>query len=196
MLDLLLSKEAIAVIAVILTLIGYSQYIRTMVQGITTPHMFSWLIWASLTAIAFFAQISDNAGPGAWITGLSAAISFFIFFYAFFKGQRDITKSDCITFITACSAIPVWLITENPFWSVIMITIIDALGFYPTFRKSWNKPHEENLFHYFTAGLKFVLAVIAIDHYSVVTTLYPLSLVVMNFLFLTLVIIRRARLKA
>ena len=153
--------------------------------------MFSWLIWATLTAIAYFAQISDNAGAGSWITALTAAISFFIFFFAIFKGEKNITKGDWLTFIAALSAIPVWMITDNPLWSVIIITVIDALGFYPTVRKSWDKPEEENMFHYFMAGLKFVLAVMALDNFSIITALYPLSLVFMNFAFIALVFVRK-----
>lgn len=191
----LLTKEALAGIAIILTLVGYFQYFRTMFAGKTRPHMFSWIIWASLTAIAYFAQISDNAGAGSWVTALSAIICFFIAGFAFFYGEKNITRGDWITFIAALSAIPVWLITDTPLWSVLIVTVIDALGFYPTFRKSWNKPYEENMFHYSTASIKFILAVFALNHFSIITALYPLSLVVMNFVFVFLLIIRRAQLK-
>ncbi len=193
--DVLLSKESIAIVAVILTLVGYSQYFKNIFSGKTKPHAFSWLIWASLTGIAYFAQISDGAGPGAWVTGLTAVISFIIVGFALFKGENNITRSDWFTFIAALSAIPAWLITNDALLSVIIITAIDALGFYPTFRKSWMKPFEETAIHYFLAGVKFLLAVIALENYTVITVLYPFSLVVMNALFVMLLLIRRNALK-
>lgn len=195
MIETLLTKEMMAVIAIIITLIGYGQYFRSMFAGKTKPHMFSWLIWATLTAIAYFAQVTDNAGPGAWITALTAIISFIIVGFAFFKGEKNITRSDWITFIAAIISIPVWLITDNPLWAVIIITVIDALGFWPTFRKSWMKPYEETSIHYFMASLKFVLALIALDNFTVITALYPASLVFMNGAFLVLLFMRRRVIK-
>lgn len=195
MIELLLTKELLASIAVILTLVGYAQYFRNIFAGKTKPHMFSWIIWATLTAIAYFAQISDNAGPGAWVTGLTALISFIIVGLAFFKGEKTVTKSDWATFLAAASAIPVWLITDNPLWSVIIITVIDALGFYPTYRKSWMKPYEETAFHYVMAAIKFLLAVVALENFTVITALYPISLVIMNGVFVALLITRRTALK-
>ncbi len=186
-------KTTFAIIAIILTLIGYTEYCRSMLAGITKPHMFTWIIWASLTAIAFFAQISDSAG--AWITGLSATISFFIAGYAYFYGEKDITRSDWLVFISALSAIPIWMVTNNALYSVIIISIIDALAFYPTFRKSWMKPNEEAIIAYIMAFFKFTLALFALENVSATTALYPFSLVVMNAAFIILVVWRRKVLK-
>ncbi len=181
----------LASIAVIISLIGYYQYFKTMFAGKTKPHMFSWVIWAVLTAIAFFAQISDNAGAGSWITGLAAFLSFFIAGYAYFYGEKVITKGDWLTFLCAISAIPIWLITNDALLAVLIITVIDALGFYPTFRKSWNKPYEENITHSFLSAVKFILAVMALDNTSIITALYPISLIFMNLIFVAFVIWRR-----
>jgi len=46
---------------------GYAIYRRT-----TRPHLFSWLIWSVVTAIAAAGQFVAGAGPSAWCT---AAIS-------------------------------------------------------------------------------------------------------------------------
>jgi hypothetical protein len=191
MIELLLTKETIAIIAIIMTLVGYEQYMRNIFRGHTKPHMFSWIIWATLTAIAYFAQLTDNPGPGAWITGLTAAISFIIVALAYFKGEKDYTRSDWLTFLAGVAALPIWIITENALWAVIIVSLIDAAGFWPTFRKSWTKPHEETAFHYLMAGTKFILAIIALENYTWVTVLYPASLVFMNGAFLMLLFMRR-----
>jgi hypothetical protein len=185
----------LASFAIILTLIGYAQYFRSMFAGKTKPHMFSWIIWASLTAIAYFAQVSDGAGIGSWVTALTALISFYIAGYAYFYGEKETTKSDWATFIAGISAIPVWLLTDNPLYAVLLVTLIDALGFYPTFRKSWSKPDEETLVHYNLAGLKFLFACFALEHVSWITALYPASLIFMNWLFVIYVLLRRYQLK-
>ena len=184
-------KTILGIIAVIIALAGYVPYFRDIFRGKTKPHAFSWLVWASLTGIAFFGQIFDKGGAGAWVTGFTAVVSFAIFFLALKKGEKNITSSDKWSLFGAGVALVLWYLTSSPMGSVILITLIDALGFYPTFRKSYHKPHEETMLTFFLSGLKFVIAIIALQNYSVVTYLYPASLVLMNFIFVGLLIVRR-----
>lgn len=188
-------KVIIAVVSVLMTLMGYSFYFRDIFAGKTKPHAFSWLVWASLTAIAFAGQIYAGAGPGAWITGLTALISFVIFGLAITKGEKNITLSDKVNLIGAAVALAVWPFMNDPLLSIIIITVVDFLGFIPTIRKSYNKPYEETLVHYVFAGLKFVLAIFALENYSLTTWLYPASLVAANLLFVPMLIIRRRQIK-
>ena len=187
-----MEKEILSIIGIILAFISYAPYLWKLLQGKIKPHAFSWLIWGLLTAIGFVAQLSDNAGPGAWITGISAAISVLIAIISYIKREHDsITKTDWLILTVSISAIPLWIITENPLWSVILVTLIDTIGFYPSFRKAYSRPDEELAFSFFIGGLKHLFSVFALAHYSVITTLYPASLVIMNFLYVSLVLIRR-----
>jgi hypothetical protein len=161
--------------------------------GKTKPHAYSWLVWGLLTAIAFVGQLSGNGGPGSYVTGATAVISLGIFFLALTRGEKNITRSDKVNLAAALLAIVPWVLTNNLVFSVILISIIDFLGFIPTIRKSWHKPYEETLIHYALAGLKFVLAIIALDNYSVITWLYPATIVVANTSFVILLIVRRSK---
>ena len=78
----------------------------------------------------------------------------------------------------------------------MLITVIDALGFVPTFRKSYSRPFEETAVTYAISGLKFVVAILALENLSLVTWLYPASLVLMNGLFVGMVLTRRRQLSA
>jgi hypothetical protein len=111
------------------------------------------------------------------------------------RGEKNITRSDRLNLVGAGLALVLWFVTSGPLLSVILITIVDFLGFMPTIRKSYNKPHEETLIHYVLAGLKFVLAIIALDNYTVVTWLYPASLVVANLAFVFMLVVRRRKLE-
>ena len=184
-------KLTLALIAIGMTLVGYSFYFRDIFAHKTKPHAYSWLVWALLTAIAFFGQLHDNGGAGAWVTGVTAAISFIIFFLAIKQGEKNVTRSDKINLAAALLAIVPWLLIGDPLFSVILITIIDFLGFLPTIRKSWHKPYEETLIHYVLAGLKFVLAIMALETYTLTTWLYPASLVAANLFFVIMLITRR-----
>lgn len=180
--------------SIIMTLVGYFYYFKDIFAGKTKPHAFSWLVWAALTSIAFAGQLADNGGPGAYVTAVTATISYIVFFLALKKGEKNITTSDKLNLLGAAFALGLWFFTSDPLWSVILITIVDFLGFLPTIRKSYHKPHEETLISYVLAGLKFVLAIIALENYSLVTWLYPASLVAANLLFVVMLIVRRKKL--
>lgn len=109
--------------------------------------------------------------------------------------MKNITTSDKWNLVGAAIALGLWFITSNPLWSVILITIVDFLGFVPTIRKSYMKPHEETLIHYVLAGLKFVLAIAALDSYNLTTWLYPASLVAANLLFVVMLVARRRKIE-
>ena len=189
-------KISLAIIAIGMTLVGYFYYFRDIFAGKTKPHAFTWLVWASLTAIGFAGQISDNGGAGAYITGVTAFISFIIFFLALFRGEKEVSRSDWLSLGGAAAALLLWLLTNDPLLAIILITLVDFLGFVPTIRKSIHKPHEETLISYVLAGLKFVLAIIALDNYTVITVLYPASLVFANLLFVSLLISKRRKILA
>jgi hypothetical protein len=184
-------KTVVGVIAVIVAFVSYIPYFKNLLSGKTKPHAFSWLVWGILNAIAFSGQIHDKGGAGAWSVGLTATVMFVIFAISLRKGEKDIRPFDWFCLVGAVVSLIPWLLTKDPLISVILITVIDALGFLPTVRKSFNKPHQETLITFAMSTVKYSLVVIALQHYSLVTTLFPLSLVIMNGLFVAMLIIRR-----
>ena len=187
-------KEALVVVGVVITFIAYIPYFRDIFDGKTKPHAFTWLIWSLLTAIAFSAQVSDGGGIGSVILGITAVISFIIFLIALKVGKKNIVKVDWIFLFGSLLALVIWFLTEDPFWSVILITIIDAVAFAPTFRKAYIDPYTETLSTFLLSAIKFIFAIAALEAYTTVTVLYPLSLVFANGLFVLLLIIRRKQL--
>lgn len=184
-------KELLGTIAVALTFAGYIPYIRDTIKHKTTPHVFTWFIWGLVTAIAFALQISHQAGPGAYTTLAAAIVCFIIFGFGVRQGNRNITKSDTIFFILSLLALVIWLFAKQPVLSVILLSTIDMLGFIPTIRKSWHKPNEETLISYLTNTLRFGLALLALDHYTIITTLYPATWIIANGTFSVFLIARR-----
>jgi hypothetical protein len=188
-------KEIFVVIGVCLTILGYVPYFRDIFAGKTKPHAFTWLIWSALTAIAFFAQLSDGGGAGSTVLGLTAFVSFIIFIIALKVGRKNIALIDWVFLAGAIVSMAVWGLTDDPLWSVVLITVIDAVAFAPTFRKSYKDPYSETLVTYLFSGIKFIFAILALNNYSVTTVLYPLSLVLANGLFVWMLLVRRKTVK-
>jgi hypothetical protein len=150
------------------------------------------LLWGLLTAIAFAAQIADGAGAGSWITGVTAVVSLGVAGGAWYQSRlANVVRADWYFFFAAIAAIPLWLLTKTPLYSVVLVTVIDALAYVPTFRKSWHWPEQESVFTFVLGSLKFLLAIAALPEQTVISSLYPWSLVCTNGAFVTMTLFRR-----
>ncbi len=188
-------KTILGSVAVIVGMVGYFPYIRNVIKGTTKPHAFSWLIWGVLETVAFFAQIAKGADAGAWTTGFSAVIALGIAAAAFSKRENKITILDWVVLCGAILGITLWRVTSNPLLAVVCVTVADALGFVPTFRKAYNKPEEETLVEYVCSVLKWIIAVPALGALNLTTWLYPVSLIVSNGSFVIFSLIRRNKIR-
>lgn len=188
-------KEFIGAIAVILTFAGYIPYIKDTLKGKTRPHIYSWFIWSLVTTIAFALQVSDKAGPGSLVTLSAAIVCFLIFLLGFRQGNKDITRLDTLFFILSLVSIFIWLFAKQPIISVILVSSVDMFSFLPTIRKSWNKPRTETLSSYIINTFRFALAIIALNRYTLVSSLYPITWVLANGFFSVFLIVRRRSVK-
>ncbi len=186
-------KIIISAIAVILTFVGYFGYIRDIVKGKTKPHVFSWLIWSIITGIIYALQVSAGAGPGSWVTLTLTVILLSVFFLSLKNGSKNIKKIDVVFLILALGALPLWLVVKQPVLSIILLSMIDMLGFLPTIRKSWNDPYSETLSLYVITTFRHGLTIFALAQYNIVTWLFPASWVVANALFSLMLFMRRKK---
>jgi len=184
-------KTGIAVVAVALTFAGYVPYLRDTLRGRTRPHVYTWLVWGVVTLLAFALQSSDHPGPGALVTLAAGLICLLVFALALKDGRRDITAADTVFLLAAAAALGLWALASQPVVAVVLLSSVDLLGFAPTIRKSWHAPDSETLSTYVTNVPRFVLALAALQHYSVVTSLYPLTWLLANGAFAALLVLRR-----
>jgi hypothetical protein len=189
-------KEIIALIVIAIVCANTYVYTRAILRKEIRPHVFTWVIWCLTQVIGASAQWTKGAGAGTWpmffgslICLLTAGLSLF------YHGERNITRSDWAAFIATLVAIPIWLATDNPLSASLLVSAIDAVGMYPTFRKSWRKPYEENIFLFATATLNFALVVCAVESYSLTTTIYPASMILTHGALTAMLIWRRAAMR-
>lgn len=187
-------KEILGLLSVALMCAGFGFYFRDILRKRIKPHAFSWVVWGLLAAIAFLAQRSGAAGAGSWAMGTSAAACFVIAGFAAVRGEKDIKKSDVLAFVAALAAIPIWYFTGDPLWAVVLVSMIEVLAFYPTFRKSFHKPREETSLIYSLDVVNYTLALCALENYSMANLLYPLVIVMTNSAFVAMLLWRRSAL--
>lgn len=183
----------LTVLGIILSANNYYYYISRTLKGEVKPHLFSWGIWAALCLIAFAAQWSEDAGPGMWQTAFWALGLSFITILAFLKGDRNYTRSDWLCLAFSLLAIPLWVFTKTPLWSVLLITLIDCVASIPTFRKAWAKPHEESSRTFAMAGVICALSLVSLEVFNVITSFYVFTITLLNFLLAFMILYRRKR---
>jgi len=169
-------------------------YIYSIFKKGVKPHLFTWLTWSLITAIAAAGQYVGGAGFGflvvAWYSFATGVIALLSLKY----GEKHITKSDYIALGFCLVAIVLWQLTKTPLYSVIIVSIIDIVAIYPTLRKSFSKPMEENLFSFLLFGSTTALSLLALSEYNILTLLYPITIIFADLLIAGMLIIRRKQL--
>ena len=185
-------KPVLSALAIGLTFVAYVPYVRDIIKGSTKPHVFSWITWGSTTIIAFFAQVQAHGGIGAWPIGVSGSITLLVAALAYARrADVGITKLDWVFFVAAMSSLPIWYLTSNPVWAVVVLTCVDILGFGPTIRKIRDQPHSESGAFYGGFALRNALVVMALEEYSWATVLFPAGVGTVCFLVTVFIMVRR-----
>jgi hypothetical protein len=166
-------------------------YIAALWKRQAKPHAFSWTLWSLINAIVCAAQVHSGAGAGAWSTATTAIVNGGIAIYAFRNGEKNVTRSDWAFFLSALAALPLWIATKDPMWSVILVCVIDTFGFFPTVRKSWHRPYEEVLMTFVLGEIGFFFSILALENYSLTNWLYPGVVLATNSAFIVTLLYRR-----
>lgn len=186
-------KEWIAFLVGIIACINMAEYVRVIVKRQIKAHAFSWIIWGFTQLIAGAAQLAKGGGAGAVVMIFGALPCFVIALLAmFYYGERNVTRGDSVAFVAALAAIPLWIITKNPLWAALLVTLIDLIGgFFPTIRKSWDNPHEESIFLFAIGTAAYALVIFALESYSFTTVIYPATMVIVEGALSIMLIMRR-----
>ena len=185
-------KEFLSTIAIVITFVAFVPYIRAILSDKIRPHVFSWIIWGTTTFVVFLAQLEGKGGIGAWPIGVSGCITIFIAFLAYLKrADITITKTDWLFLVSALSSLPLWYLTSDPLWAVIILTIVDVLGFGPTVRKVYSFPHSESLLFFALFAVRNLIVIVALETQSVTTILFPTVIAAACVLLIGMAMYRR-----
>ena len=188
------NAQIITIICVLISAINFAYYIFTVFKKGVKPHLFTWLIWSVITAIAAMGQYVGGAGFACLVLAWYSLSTGSIAVLALFRGEKHIARSDYISLTFCFIALIVWQLTETPLYSVIIISIIDFVAIYPTIRKSYHKPNEENLFSFMIFGSTTALSLFALNEYNILTLLYPITIIIADYSLVLVLLIRRKQL--
>ncbi|MBI1214418.1 MAG: hypothetical protein GC185_01205 [Alphaproteobacteria bacterium] len=184
-------KPLFGILGVVLVMGSMVPYARAMWHKTVKPHAFSWFLWGMINTVVCAAQVVSHGGAGAWTSAAAGFFNFTIAVYALKHGEKNITRSDWVIFLSALCALPLWVVTKDPLWSVVLLSVTDMMGFFPTIRKSWHEPHGEVLTTFAVGALGFIFAILALDDMSFVNYCYPATVLTLNVVFTVILLTRR-----
>ncbi len=185
-------RELASASAMVLTLTAFYPYIAGILRRTIRPHVFSWVIWGLATLVVFFAQLQAGGGIGAWPIGLSAGLTILVAVLAWLRrADVTITRLDWCFLIAALLSLPLWYLTTDPLWTVMVLTVVDALGFGPTFRKVYADPRSESSLFYGVFMLRNLLVIVALESRSATTVFFPAAIATACLALIVLMLWRR-----
>lgn len=152
------------------------------------PHPFSWFLWAVLGLVTLITYIGVGAKETIPLAILNFIGPLFIFFFTikYWKGKFPAFDYVCLAF--SLVAIIVYILFHNAAIALTINLIGDVLAALPTIRKTYQDPSSENLstWAFFTLGA--VISLFAIKDFTYGVLIFPLYLVVYEFIMCVLIL--------
>lgn len=189
-------KLIFAIISSAILIIGFIPYFKDIFLNKTKPHLYTWLIWVITQGTATVAAWYGGGKFGVMGLAIGTLLVVSIFLLSFKYGTKDIRKTDTFFLITALLAILVWWQLKNPYLSVFMVSAIDGLGYFPTYRKSFSDPWSETLSFWLMMALLSVFALLALDKYNFLTVAYLATIGVADIILFIECAVRRLIIKS
>jgi hypothetical protein len=167
--------------AIALTLVILVPYLVLTWLGRVRPHVISWVIWGLATVLAGCGQWTAGAGWGAAPIAVSGTLTCLVAICAWLRRHRNLTDASVSRFDLACLAIvlatvPLWMALGDPLWSILIVTIIDLIGFGPTLRRIRHDPQADSPWLFAALATRNGLVVIGVDQIHLATVVFPASI--------------------
>ncbi len=179
-------REILWTIAIIMTIYSNFLYFRSIFQGKTKPHLYSYIIWSILMGIAFIWQYTDNWWPWSWSTWLGAIAATAITLLSIKYWTKNINKFDTILLFWALLSIWLYLFIQDLRYTILFVIVIDLVWYIPTIRKIKDEPYSEDSATWIIMTIKFIIGILALEHFSFLTYWYLLALTIWNIIFLAI----------
>jgi hypothetical protein len=184
-------RDALGALSVAMALLACGVYIWQTVVSQIRPHPLSWFLFGILSVTGYWVQRDQGAKAGSWVLLAMSIICFILAVVSFMRGERHFSKAEWAFLIAGCVVFAIYLFTKEPNIAAVLTTLVDMLGYGPTFARGWRQPRKDSVTSYALNGAKFVPSLLAMQPVSVATCFYPATLLVLNTAVALMLVIRR-----
>jgi hypothetical protein len=184
-------RSALGALSVAMAFVAFAIYGWQTVAGEVRPHPLSWSLFGVLSGIGYWVQRDEGAHAGSWVLLAMIVFCFLLAAVGFARGERRFPRREWAFLGAASLVLVVYLLTKEPTLAAVLITIIDALGYGPTFSRGWSHPMKDSATSFAINGAKFAPSLLAMQPVSIATCLYPATLLCLNFAVTIMLMLRR-----
>lgn len=184
-------RNAIALLAGIISFASALPYIYDTAKGKTHPNVVTWFTWTLLNLINTVVAINADAAQTAIFTGFSGLATGTIAVMGLRNGVKKYTPFDVACQVVALLGIVLWRLTDNPSLAVGIALGVDITGALPTLRHAWIAPFAETWQSFAIGGVAALLTLISISNYNFVSLAFPVWIGINCALLVGIILTRR-----
>jgi len=140
-------------------------------------------------------MFSIGAGLGVVSISIGAILCGFVFILSLKYGTHNIKTFDVVCLVGSLIAIIFYFFLHSPILSILIITLVDFVGFLPTMRKAYEEPQTETISSYALSSFSSILALFAFSVFTFSNSIYLISLIITNATCAGIIFIRKMILK-
>ena len=184
-------RDALGLLSVALAILAAIIYIAQTLRGEVRPHPLSWFLFGILSLTGYLVQRDEGARQGSWTLMAMTVICFLFVAASVARGERSFSRREWAFAVAGGAVFVVYLFTRQSNVAAALTTLVDALGYGPTFVRGWSQPKKDSVASFALNGVKFVPSLMAMDPISFATSFYPATLLVLNAAVAIMLVIRR-----
>ena len=182
---------SLSLFATLLSVVAFFPYLRDMFLRKTTPHLYTWLIWGITQGTAVFGMIAGGGAVASISFAVATVLVLFVCICSLWYGTKHITRPDTVLLFVALGAIALWWFLDNPLLSVILVTVVDLIGYVPSIKKAYKEPQSETLSTWVLFSVSNVFAVLALSEFNFLTLTYITAVTIGNIAIVGVLTYRR-----
>ena len=183
--------DALGLLSVALAILAAIIYIAQTLRGEVRPHPLSWFLFGILSLTGYLVQRDEGARQGSWTLMAMTVICFLFVAASVARGERSFSRREWAFAVAGGAVFVVYLFTRQSNVAAALTTLVDALGYGPTFVRGWSQPKKDSVASFALNGVKFVPSLMAMDPLSFATSFYPATLLVLNAAVAIMLVMRR-----
>jgi hypothetical protein len=184
-------RDALGLLSVALAILAAIIYIAQTLRGEVRPHPLSWFLFGILSLTGYLIQRDEGARQGSWTLLAMTVICFLFVAASVARGERRFSGQEWAFAVAGGAVFVVYLFTRQSNVAAALTTLVDALGYGPTFVRGWSQPKKDSVASFALNGIKFVPSLMAMDPISFATSFYPATLLVLNAAVAIMLVWRR-----
>ena len=182
-------RDTLNIVSGFLFFCGFVPYFWAIIQGKASPSIVSWAIWATLDVILGIVLYNKGA-PYQQIAGAAVGASITVILSMRY-GTVSCTQLDRYCIGGAISGIALWWVLDNPTLAILVFCATIFLGSIPTLQSARDTPEKENKLAWLIFWISCVLAVAAIDTWTITDTAQKMTFMVVQTIVVCLLYRRR-----